>query len=89
MPQANVRVKPLPVYTPTFIKPSSVHTHLLACEDGTECSETSTFKTQTPGNYPKEIIQVIFNYKNRKNKKLPGEIHKYEALFSGSHNRMP
>jgi hypothetical protein len=23
----------------------------------TECSETSAFKTQTPGNYPKEIIQ--------------------------------
>jgi hypothetical protein len=23
----------------------------------TECSETSAFKTQTPGNYPKETIQ--------------------------------
>jgi hypothetical protein len=36
-----------------------IKTHLLACEDGTECSETSAFKTQTPGNYPKEIIQQI------------------------------
>ena len=23
-------------------------------EDGTECSETSAYKIQTPGNYPKE-----------------------------------
>jgi hypothetical protein len=34
-----------------------LHRQVLACEDGTECSETSTFKTQTPGNYAKEIIQ--------------------------------
>jgi hypothetical protein len=33
------------------------YTHPLACEDGTECSETSANKTQTPGNYPKETIQ--------------------------------
>jgi hypothetical protein len=38
-------------------QPSSFYTHLLACEDGTECSETLEFKTQTLGNYPKEIIQ--------------------------------
>jgi hypothetical protein len=31
--------------------------HLLAYEDGTECSETSANKIQTPGNYPKESIQ--------------------------------
>jgi hypothetical protein len=34
-----------------------LHTHLLAREDETVCPETSAFKTQTPGNYPKEIIQ--------------------------------
>jgi hypothetical protein len=28
-----------------------------ACEDGTECSETSAHKIQTPGNRPKEIQQ--------------------------------
>jgi len=31
--------------------------HLLAYEDGTECSETSAYKIQTPGNYPEENIQ--------------------------------
>jgi len=28
-----------------------------AYEDGTECSETSAYKIQTPGNYPEESIQ--------------------------------
>jgi len=32
-------------------------TYLLAYEDGTECSETSAYKIQTPGNYPEENIQ--------------------------------
>jgi hypothetical protein len=32
-------------------------TRLPACEDGTECSETSAYKLQTPGNYPKESKQ--------------------------------
>jgi len=31
--------------------------HLPAYEDGTECSETSAYKIQTPGNYPEENIQ--------------------------------
>jgi len=31
--------------------------HIPAYEDGTECSETSAYKIQTPGNYPKESIQ--------------------------------
>jgi len=31
--------------------------YLPACEDGTECSETSAYKIQTPGNYPEESIQ--------------------------------
>ena len=35
------------------------HSHLPACEDGTECSETSAYKLQTPGYYPKESIQHI------------------------------
>jgi hypothetical protein len=31
----------------------------------TECSETSAYKIQTPGNYPKEIIQqVVCNFAN-------------------------
>ena len=36
---------------------SSFCTHLPAYEDGTECSETSEYKFQTPGNHPKESIQ--------------------------------
>ena len=28
--------------------------YLLTYEDGTECSETSAYKFQTPGNYPEE-----------------------------------
>ena len=31
--------------------------HLPAYEDGTEYSETSAYKIQTPGNYPEESIQ--------------------------------
>jgi len=31
--------------------------HLPAYENGTECSETSAYKIQTPGNHPKENIQ--------------------------------
>jgi hypothetical protein len=31
--------------------------HLPAYEDGTECSETSAYKIQTPENYPEENIQ--------------------------------
>jgi hypothetical protein len=31
--------------------------YLLANDNGTECSETSAYKIQTPGNYPEENIQ--------------------------------
>jgi hypothetical protein len=34
-----------------------VNIYLLAYEDGIECSETSAYKIQTPGNYPEEKIQ--------------------------------
>jgi len=34
--------------------------YLSAYEDGTECSETSAYKIQTPGNYPEESIQHVF-----------------------------
>jgi hypothetical protein len=36
MAQAIFQAKPFPAYTPTFIKPSSFHTHLPAYEDGTD-----------------------------------------------------
>jgi len=38
---------------------SSLYAHLPAYEDGTECSETSAYKLQTPGNYPKESVQHV------------------------------
>ena len=44
------------INTPSFLK--FRHTlYLPACEDGTECTETSAYKIQTPGNYPEESIQ--------------------------------
>ena len=47
-----------PINTPTFLK-SSHTSYLPAYEDGTECSETSAYKIQTPGNYPEENIQHL------------------------------
>ena len=38
----------------TLSVPSS---YLPAYKDGTECSETSAYKIQTPGSYPEESIQ--------------------------------
>jgi len=32
---------------------------LSAYEDGTECSETSTYKIHPPGNYPEKSIQML------------------------------
>jgi len=53
------------VHIPTF-RNTLFHLHrqvdLPACEDGTECSETSAYKLQIPWNYPKEIIQHVNNY---------------------------
>jgi len=34
--------------------------YLSACEDGTERSETSAYKIQTPGYYPEESIRQNF-----------------------------
>ena len=33
--------------------------YLPTYEDGTECSETSAYKIQTPGNYPEGSIQRV------------------------------
>jgi len=32
--------------------------YILAYEDGTECSETSAYKIQTPGNFPEETYNI-------------------------------
>ena len=48
--------KPFPVRIPQHFS-NLVILHLTAYEDGTECSETSAYKIQAPGNYPEESIQ--------------------------------
>jgi len=50
------RAKPSPVWI-TQLFSNLVIIYLLAYEDGTEGSETSAYKIQTPGNYPEENIQ--------------------------------
>jgi hypothetical protein len=45
----------MPRFRNTVFVPSSLTDR--AYEDGTECSETSAYKIQTPGNYPEESIQ--------------------------------
>ena len=50
------RVIPFPVWIPQHFS-NLVILHLRAYEDGIECSETSAYKIQTPGNYPEESIQ--------------------------------
>jgi len=39
--------------------------YLPTCEDGTEFSETSAYKIQTPGNYPEESIQQMLKNQNK------------------------
>ena len=52
-----LRAKPLPV--PFLILVHSTYIDLPMKMEQTECSETSAYKLQTPGNYPKESIQHI------------------------------
>ena len=42
--------------------------YLSAYEDGTECSETSAYKIQTPSNYPEESIQHSEHGENLKSR---------------------
>jgi hypothetical protein len=44
---------------PKFLKRSH-SPYISAYKDGTECSETSAYKIQTPGNYPEESILLYF-----------------------------
>ena len=54
------RAKPFPI--PFLIVVHSTHIYLPMKMKQTECSETSAYKLQTPGNYPKESIQKINSY---------------------------
>ena len=52
------RAKPFPrINTPTFSNLVILHPYLPIKMEQTECSETSAYKLQTPGNYPEESIQ--------------------------------
>jgi hypothetical protein len=55
--------------------------HRLACEVGTVCSETSAFKTQTPGNYPKETIRHSKHGESLKSR-TPLNLHSYHTQHS-------
>jgi hypothetical protein len=50
-----IKFRAFPLWLELFV----VYTRLPVCEDGTECSETSAYELQTPGNYPKESIQHL------------------------------
>ena len=69
MAQAIFEPNPFP-YTPQHLSHlvHSTHTYLPMKMEQTECSETSAFKIQTPGNYPKEIIQHSEHGKNLKSR---------------------
>jgi hypothetical protein len=54
--QAIFEPKRFPYKYSNIFKPSNT-SYLSAYEDGTECSETSACKIQTPGNYQEENIQ--------------------------------
>jgi len=43
---------------------------LTVCEDGTDCSETSAYNIQTPGNYPEESVQHSEHGESLKSRKL-------------------
>jgi hypothetical protein len=44
------------INTPTFSNLVILHTYPPTKMEQTECSETSAYKIQTPGNYPEESI---------------------------------
>jgi len=52
------QAEPFPVWV-TQLFSNLVTLYLLAYENGTECSETSAYTIQTPGNYPEENIQHV------------------------------
>ena len=51
-----------PVNTLAWLGKPSQSSYIPAHENRTECSETSAYKIQTPGNYSEESIQVTGNH---------------------------
>jgi len=57
------RAKPFPVQiSQHFSNLVIIHTYLPMKMGQIECSETSAYKIQTPGNYPEESIQQVIGY---------------------------
>jgi len=67
------------INAPNFFK-SSHTSYLPAYEDGTECSETSAYKIQTPGKHPEESTQHSELGENLKS----GTLKTYVSLSSAS-----
>jgi hypothetical protein len=89
MAQTIVRAKPLPVYTPTFTNlVHSTHTYSPVKMEQTECSKTSAFKTQTPGNYPKEIILQVITFHHKTTFEWNEEWNLIKGLTSVQSRRM-
>ena len=55
-------------YTPTFSNLVILHTYPPMKMEQIECSETSAYKIQTPGNYPEERIQHSEHGENLKSR---------------------
>jgi hypothetical protein len=66
-----------------IFKPSHP-SYLSAYEDGTECSETSAYKIQTPGKYPEESIQHLEQGESLKSRKAQCLLMLNEALHTGT-----
>jgi hypothetical protein len=61
--------------TPTFSNPVILHTYPPMKIAQAECSKTSAYKIQTPGNYPEESIQHSKHGERLKSRKLNNLIH--------------
>jgi len=78
-----LQAKPFPV--PFLILVRSTLIYLPMKMEQTECSETSAYKIQTPGNYPKESIQVTDSIVKSWFSAVNSELKRYEnfkALFT-------
>ena len=53
----------------------SLYTYLPMTMEQTECSETSAYKIQTPGNYPEENIQHTEHGKSLESRKYKIDVH--------------
>jgi hypothetical protein len=73
------RAKPFSLWIPQHYS-NIVILHLTAYEYGTECSETSAYKIQKPGNYTEESIQHSEYGESLKTRKDAGVISKHFHL---------